>query len=297
MSLELVQPVPAQVPVGADVVLKVRASDAGGSDLRGGFVNVMAADGDVTARALTEYRDGCNETDGLSVKAPERLGAFTWRVKFPRQEIDRVAYEESLLPVSFETVPHQTSLAVWAVPSPVRIGERFRIKVGAKSSGACELTGAKVEILNGAGAKVGHGMLGDSPWPGTDALYWAEIDLQAPLEDGTTSWSVTFAALEPKLPHVGASTKFSFAVVKPPEHRLTVQGRRARIAKRRSRMSRSDWGRFGSAPIRPDWRTSRCRPEPTALWPGNRDLRARPCRSRSARMRWCWSSSSAFRTR
>jgi hypothetical protein len=223
VCLELERPVPAQVPVGADVALKVRAADAAGSDLRGGMITIMAADRDVTSAALTQYRDGVNETDELFVKAPFEPGEADWRVVFPRQEIDGVAYEESVLPISFRAVPHQTSLAVWAVPSPVRIGERFRITVGAKSSGDCALAGAKVEVLDAAGAAVGQATLGETPWPGTGALYWAEIALTAPADDGLQAWSVAFAAKELELPHVGAATRFGFAAVKPPAHRLTVK--------------------------------------------------------------------------
>jgi hypothetical protein len=144
-------------------------------------------------------------------------------VRFPAQEIGGVAYGESVLPIALQARPHRTSLAVWAVPSPVRIADRFTIMVGAKSSGACELAGAKVDILDETGAKVGDGMLGDAPWPGTDALYWTEIALTAPPRDGISRWSAAFAAAELTLPHLGSSCEFSFAAVKRPEHKLTVK--------------------------------------------------------------------------
>jgi uncharacterized membrane protein len=54
-------------------------------------------------------------------------------------------------------------------------------------------------------------------------LYCADVDLLAPAEAGLCSWSVKFAAAELELPHDGASSNFSVAIVKPPQHRLTVK--------------------------------------------------------------------------
>jgi hypothetical protein len=208
--------------VGASIALRVRAACAN-RDLRGGRVDVMAEDEVTATCALVHHRDGFNETDTFAVTAPDRVGAFAWTVRFPAQDIDGAAYRESTLPVPVRVKPHRTSLAVWAVPSPVQIANRFAITVGAKSSGACTLSGAKVEIRDEAGARVDDGTLGDTPWPGTDGLYWAEIELTAPTRDGMFSWSAALAAAELKLPHLGSLAEFSFAAVKPPEHGVTVK--------------------------------------------------------------------------
>ena len=78
---------------------------------------------------------------------------------------------------------HQSSLAVWDIPTPAA-GERFAIKVGAKSSAGCALGDRRIEVIDGA-TVVAVGRLGDAPWPGTDALFWAEIELRAPDEPGS----------------------------------------------------------------------------------------------------------------
>jgi hypothetical protein len=163
------------------------------------------------------------------LRAPDAVEAFTWNVRFSPQEIDGVFYGESILAISSHTRPHRTSLAVWTVPSPVRIGDRFSIIVGSKSSGACALSGAKVEIRDDAGAVVGGGVLGETPWLGTDALYWTEITLDAPRREGWLSWSVAFAATDHALPHVGSSAEFSFTAVRPPEHRVAVTVTESRV--------------------------------------------------------------------
>jgi hypothetical protein len=220
--LEIVPPVPPEVPVATSVGFKVRVS-CGDSDLRGGHVEILAAEQVVAAPALVEHRDGVNETAGIAIRAPEQVGAYGFTVVFPRQEIGGDIYEQTALPISFRTRPHTTSLAVWAVASPVLIDGKFSVTVGAKSSGACELKGAKVEICDEAGTAVGHGVLGETPRLGSSGLYWAEIGLTAPHQEGTFSWRVAFPAQELKLAHDESSATFGFAVVRPPEHRLTVK--------------------------------------------------------------------------
>lgn len=221
LRLELVEPVPPEVPVGADVVLQIRVLGAA-HDLRGGRIEVVAGEKIVATAELIAFRDNFNETGAFTVTAPLRVEAFSWTVHFPPQEIAGIAYRGSVLPVSSQTRPHQTSLAVWAVPSPVRMTGRFTIMVGAKSCGACTLGGAKIEIRDETGVPVGKGILGDMPWPGSDALYWTEIGLASPSREGRQCWSVAFAAMDLELPHLGSSVEFGFTVVMPPEHRIAV---------------------------------------------------------------------------
>lgn len=221
LSLALAEPVPPQLPVGADVALQVRVSGVAG-DLTGGRIEVVAGEEIVAAAELIAFRDNFSETAAFTVTAPVRVEAFSWTIRFPPQEIAGTAYGESVLEIASQTRPHRTSLAVWAVPSPVRMAEPFTVTVGAKSSGACALAGAIIEIHDDTGAAAGKGLLGDTPWPGTDALYWTQIALTGPSREGRQHWRVAFAATDVELPHLGASAEFSFAAVKAPEHRVAV---------------------------------------------------------------------------
>lgn len=90
--------------------------------------------------------------------------------------------------------PHPTSLAVWGVPSPVVVNRHFRVTVGVKCADACPLAGQRVVVHDETGAEVGNGRLGESPVPGTHALYAAEVTLTAPAREGVHSWSAAFAA-------------------------------------------------------------------------------------------------------
>src|SRR5262249_19736105 len=117
---------------------------------------------------------------------------------------------------------HETSLAIWDVPSAVADGECLTVKVGAKSAAGCALSGCAVEVLDQAGAALASGRLGELPWPGTAALFWTELELCAPLAPGLATFAARLdpAGLQP--PHRSASLPFSMAVVAPPEHTLIV---------------------------------------------------------------------------
>ena len=113
-------------------------------------------------------------------------------------------------------------MAVWDLPTPVVIGERFSAKVGIRCSAECRLTGKLVEVRNEAGTSVGEGSLGDEPWPGTRALYWAEVFLEAPPREGSFTWSVGPVAPEWGSSHRQSSAVVGFRTVGPPEHTVAV---------------------------------------------------------------------------
>ena len=111
------------------------------------------------------------------------------------------------------------SIATWDIPAAIAAGEHFCVKVGAKSEAGCALGGCGIEVLDEAGAVVARGTLGATPWPGTDALFWSEVELCAPSAPGTVPRTVRLAG---EGPHGEASAAFSIAVVAAPQHVVTV---------------------------------------------------------------------------
>jgi hypothetical protein len=218
-TIELSEPVPAQVAVGTDLVLKLKVSCSAGCDLCGTPVTIAASDGAVATAVLAA---NANEGADIAVKAPQRVGEHAWTITVEPREVGGIPHEQGSLPLTLTTIPQGTSLAVWDIPSPVVMGMPFEIKVGAKSAADCALTDTSIEVCDEIGAVAAHGRLGETPWPGTSALYWTAIELIAPRTEGLSRWSVRFAAAELALPHDGAAVQFSVTVVKPPEHRLTV---------------------------------------------------------------------------
>jgi hypothetical protein len=216
-AVELRDPPPAEIAVGADMVLTVRVTCPAGCDLADAPLTVTAPDGSV----LAVPPSGADRT--IALTAPRQVGEHVWRVIAAPHEVAGVRHEAVPLAVAVRARSQETSLAVWAMPSPVVTGQRFAVKVGAKSAAGCDLNGCKIEIRDENDAVMASGSLGATPWPGTSALYWAELELLAPPAAGMFAWSVRFEAAELALAHGGASARFSIPIVEPPEHRLTVK--------------------------------------------------------------------------
>jgi hypothetical protein len=224
VSLKLDRPLAENIPVASDIGLKVQAACSFGCDLSGATVHLVAGEEIAAASRLVASpgETAWSETEEFSVQAPETLGSFTWLVLFKGGEIGGVPHEQTSLPISFATAPIAVSLAVWDVPATAVIGEPFRIKVGVKSSRACALKGADVEVLDDNGRRMGVGRIGESPWAGTTALYWADIEVTAPDKDGSACWSARFPPTVSGLPHGQGLAQFTFIAVKPPDHKLTI---------------------------------------------------------------------------
>jgi hypothetical protein len=124
-------------------------------------------------------------------------------------------------PMTADTV-HETSLAVWDIAPAVAAGEIFSVKVGAKSSGGCALNGRRIEVLDGD-AVVASDVLGETPWPGSTALFWTELEMRAPPRPGTAMLAARVDATASDPSHRGTTLQFHVSVVAKPEHVLTVK--------------------------------------------------------------------------
>ena len=214
--------VPPEIEAGTLATVKVNVSCARGCDLRGTPVHIMASD-DVVALGELVHREGAlNETEAISLPIPKVLGEHAWTVRFPAHDGDDVRHEESSIPLCFKTIPHTFSVAVWDVPPAVPVARSFHVKVGVHCSSACHLAGRRLAVLDEGGTKVGEARLGETPWPGTTALYWTAIELTAPETEGVSIRSVAFTDNATEVPHEEVPATFSFRVDKPPEHGVTV---------------------------------------------------------------------------
>jgi hypothetical protein len=115
------------------------------------------------------------------------------------------------------------SLAVWDVPMPAVAGEKFSIKVGAKSASSLALAGCRVEVSETTGAVVAMGTLGKAPLPETEALYWTAIDMPAPAQQQFAEYAVRLMSNADDPAHNAMATRFSVTVTAKPEHKLTVK--------------------------------------------------------------------------
>lgn len=223
-STSMVEAAPAEVDAGTDIALKVRVSCSSACDLRGKIVKIIAQDVVVAKEIELVTFDGTvNETDEFVVKAPIELGGYTWTAVFPAQEKEGVLHEEGSTPFSFIVKPHATSMAVWDEASPIVFNTKFKLKVGVKCFAECKLADKKIEIYDHEETKVATATLGGVPWPATTALYWVEVELEAPSIEGFYRWTANFPKPDLELPHEGAAYTFGFLTARQPEHVVTVE--------------------------------------------------------------------------
>lgn len=224
-AIELIEDFPPEVDAGGKVVVRVRVSCPEGCDLQGGIVNAaMSGEMVLTSPLAASDIHDPGATATLALRAPARVGEWACEITFPEQEVARASHQGCTLRASSSVVAHAASVAVWGVASPVR-GTRFSVQVGVKCSAACRMGGQLVEVRDETGTKVADGRLGPEPRAGTAALYEAGVSLVAPERAGVFSRSVHFPGTGLDLPHTGASGTFTFRVLEPAEHTVTVQVR------------------------------------------------------------------------
>ena len=224
-TLSSPQPIPPEVEVGAEIALTVQVACPHGCDLRGLPVEITASDSDggVAVCELAHHDDAANASGEIRVDAPRAVGEQAWIVRFPRHETELAVHEESELPLRFRTVPHACSLTAWGVPSPTPAGNALHVRVGVRCGSGCGLGGARVAVCDETGATVGDGILGETPWPDTGALYWAAVDVRAPAAEGVHAWTAVLADAGTDLPHDGAPAPFGFRTGKACEHCAAVR--------------------------------------------------------------------------
>jgi hypothetical protein len=219
-----VEVAPSEVDAGAELTVRVRASCPQGCDLSGQDLSIRNQHGtELASAALTELDGEAYVASAVVLQAPRDIGEHVYRAVLAAQEKDGVSHEETSAAFSFVAMAHAASVNVWGFPSAIAAGGRFSFAVGIKCSAACKLAGRPLSIFDHDGAQVGAASLGDDVWPGTSALYFAEVEAQAPLTPGDYQWQVETLASERGAPHAAGSFTFAIKVVRPPDHDVTVE--------------------------------------------------------------------------
>ena len=97
-------------------------------------------------------------------------------------------------------------VVVWEVPAAIERGSRFTVKIGLTCSDACRPDGWQVEVRDHEGGSRATATVGEEPWPGTDALYHAEVALVAPGAEGLYIWEATAVTGAAAAPGDGSAT-------------------------------------------------------------------------------------------
>jgi hypothetical protein len=218
-----VEVAPSEVDAGAELTVTVRASCPHGCDLSGQSVSIRDRDdADLACAKLEVFED---ETFGaaFALRAPLQVGEHIWEAVLPACERDDVRHAESATAFSFTAMAHAANVNVWGLPSAISAGERFSFKIGIRCSAGCKLAGRALSITDHDGAQIAAAKLSDGVWPGTSALYFAEVEVQAPRMPGDFTWQVTTPASDQSVPHAAGSCGFAVRVVAPPDHEVTVE--------------------------------------------------------------------------
>ena len=117
---------------------------------------------------------------------------------------------------------HETSLAVWDIAPTVAAGERFAVKVGAKSSAGCALGGCRIEVLDERCCGGLRSVSATRPGPAPTRCTGPRSNCARRRPRGLLRFSVRFDAGDLDEPHQDASSPFNVSVVARPEHTLTV---------------------------------------------------------------------------
>ena len=214
---------PSEVDAGADMTLKGKVACSPAGDLRGQTLLIMDQDGALAESvALSEFDGETNETSAFVIKAPVRPGAYTWLAVCPACTTAGISREEASAPFSFTVKPHSTRVVAWDVPSTIECGEKFSVKLGVKCSSECRPDGWTVEVRDQDGKKRATATVSGEPWPGTAALYYAEVEMSAPDTEGLYAWEAKAPVDGLDIPHAECIVPFGVRVVPTPECLLTV---------------------------------------------------------------------------
>ena len=212
------------VDAGTEVTLKIRVAGPRKHDLSRTSVSIQDADHREIAQAKLNKADGDNyESDDIALKAPTVAGDHVYRAVLITMGKDESLHEQASTELHLVVKPHEVRLNVWDVPSAIVTGERFKFVLGIKCSAGCNLAGREFGIFDREGRQHSAANLGDDIWPGTDALYFAEVEAVAPPMTGDQQWEVRTAAWCSDLPHAAGSLGMSVRIVSPPDCQVTIE--------------------------------------------------------------------------
>lgn len=226
----IIETSPEKVEAGSKLKVVARVSCSPALDLRGKSVVIKDHTDAIISNAEFEVFDGeINQSGEIMVNAPASVGTHIWSVICPGMSAAGLSYEEKSEPFSITVIPHATQLVVWDVPSVIVGGERFYIKVGLKCSYGCGHEGRQFVVSDAQGTHIASGAMSCEFWPGSNALQFVEVQIEAPVEVGLQEWQVNAPAerandlgSDVKVSHEASACAFGVRLVSPPTARVRV---------------------------------------------------------------------------
>ena len=118
---------------------------------------------------------------------------------------------------------HRLNVVAWDTPPAVVVGKRFKMKIGIKCTSECDLANISLGVYDHEAKQIVSSTLTGDRWPGTNGLYAAEVELEAPPHEGLYTWTVSAAASESEIPHAEVALSFGVRAVSHPDYVVTVE--------------------------------------------------------------------------
>lgn len=217
-SVELV---PARFDAGAEIAVRVILTGPAARRLSGQSFGILDETGKVRGRLTLVAGEGGTAQGEATVRAPDRRGDYVWTAR-PEAGRDGGQVDHPAFDLAFMVGEHALSVVVWDTPLAVDQKKPFTVRIGLRCSAGCDLSKHRIELSDDRGGPPISCETGDTPWPGTEALYWTEVELEAPAKEGQAGWNIAAEVDDAPQPHTDVRTQFAVNVVPRAEHLLTV---------------------------------------------------------------------------
>ena len=214
---------PQEVDAGAELTLKAVAECPEDYDLSGDQISFH----DAAGREIGSAPLAVLEEDGFGaeiiVTAPVELGEYGYSAVLTAAESDGVAHAGARAEARCSVKAHDAYLNAWDVPSAITADDAFSFHVGLKCSCGCNLANRSFVVRDQAGTVVASGRLGDAVWPGTSALYFAEVQAVAPADISLHQWMVESAGSNSGVAHAPGSLAMRVRTVAAPDREIRIE--------------------------------------------------------------------------
>lgn len=212
---------PKEAFPGTNATLKVEVTCEEDFQLTGQRLSLVDSAGEELAQAVLGTDLGTSHGATLEFCAPRTVGTHELKVKLISKTGQNYVPEVAA-DLSITVVSHLVTVSAWKVPSAIVAGESARVFVGAKCSSNRSLASIPVVVRDHTGQQVWAGALSENTWPGTTALYFTEVDMIAPPDQGEYTWQVEASGLGDESSNVKETFEFLVRTVPAPEVEVSV---------------------------------------------------------------------------
>jgi hypothetical protein len=214
---------PQPVDAGAALTLKAVAECPEEYDLSGDPVLFLDATGHEVGSAPLAALEGNDFGAEIAITAPIEPGEHGYSAVLMPAEGDGVAHAGAKAGARCTVKAHDVHLNAWDIPSAIGAGEALSFHVGLRCSCGCNLANRAFVVRDQEGSVVASGRLGEAIWPGTSALYFAEVRAVAPADIGLHPWMVESAGWNSGIAHSPGSLAMRVRTVAAPDHEIIFE--------------------------------------------------------------------------